>query len=164
MAGVADQVNSRAHSPSYAPPGTGMSSPGDIDQCEFGSSAMIRHGLGDEFSKEGLPRRFVQEQTGGVEDAAVVAQVVGEAVVTEVMVIVEAGGIVGHVVGIVVLEELELDELVEVVTGGAVATQEQALEILATEEEQGLAKAGKVETGGLANQSAQTAGAWTLLF
>jgi hypothetical protein len=134
-----------------------MSWPGDIDQWEFGSSVMMRHALGDADSNEGLLRRFVQEHAGGVEEEAAAAQVVGEAVMTEVMVIVDAGGIVGHVVGGVVLYELVEPD--EEVTGGGVATQEQALEIFAAEEEHGLAKAGKVATGGLENQSEQTAGA-----
>jgi hypothetical protein len=51
--------------------------------------------------------------------------VVGEAttVVTDVMIIVE-GGVVGHVEGVVVLEDLE-----EEVVGGVVGTQEQALRL-----------------------------------
>jgi hypothetical protein len=81
---------------------------------------------------------LAQEHVGGVveedDDEQVVAET--ETVVTEVIVIVD-GGIVGHVVGGVVLEELDVD-----VEGGLVATQEQALEIFAAEEEQGLAKAG----------------------
>ncbi len=108
---------------------------GEIDQWTPGSSITIRHGLGVGDSNEGLPRRLLQEQAGGVEDAD--AEQVGETVVTDVIVTV-AGGVVGQVEGGVVGVELddELDDELEV--GGGVARQEQALEIFAGEEEQAL--------------------------
>lgn len=111
-----------------------MSWEGEMDQCTAGSSMTTRQGLGVADSKEGLPSMLLQEHAGGVADAD--AEQVGETVVTEVIVTV-AGGTVGQVDGDVVgLVELELED------GGVVARQEQALEIFAGEEEQGLANAG----------------------
>jgi hypothetical protein len=129
----ASQENSSAHSPSKAPPG--MSWEGEIDQCTAGSSMTTRQGLGVADSKEGLPSMLLQEHAGGVADAD--AEQAGETVVTDVIVTV-AGGTVGQVDGDVVgLVGLDGPE-----DGGVVARQEQALEIFAAEEEQGLANDG----------------------
>jgi len=127
-------------------------------QCAFGSSCIIRHGLGAGLSNDGLSTKLAQEHAVDVvpdADEHVVAEM--ETVVTCVTVTVE-GGIVGHVVGGTVVEELV------VVVGSVVAMQEQALEILAADEEQGLAKAGKVEIGGFASQLEHIGEAWIALF
>jgi hypothetical protein len=106
-----------------------------MDQCTPGSSITIHQGLGVGDSKDGLPRRLLQEHGGGVVDAD--AEQVGETVVTEVMVMVTGGAVGqvdGGVVGLVELDELEV--------GGGLARQEQALEIFAADEEQGFTKVG----------------------
>lgn len=82
--------NSRADSPSRAPPG--ISWEGTNDQCTPGSSMIIRQGLGVGDSNEGLPRRLLQEH--GAVDVDADAEQVGETVVTEAIVT-AAGGIVG---------------------------------------------------------------------
>ena len=147
-----------------------MSAEGARDTRAPGSLLIICHGAGVEFSKEGLPRRLVQEQGGA---ADVLDEQDALTVVTEVTVTVEGGGIVGHWDGdvgggqldedvMVTGEQVEQDgvivtvgHVVGVVTGGevvetldvgavVVARQEQALESLEEDEEHGLAKAGIV--------------------
>jgi hypothetical protein len=106
---------------------------------------MISQGAVVGASKDGLPRRLVQEHGGAVEvlsgHVLTVAVALTVTVVTDVTVIVDAGGKVGHVAGgdVDELDELEDFEVREVV---AVTIHEQALESLAAEEEHGLANAG----------------------
>jgi hypothetical protein len=106
---------------------------------------MISHGAVVGSSKEGLPRRLVQEHGGAVEVLLLAAHVLTVAltvsIVTEVTVTVVAGAHVGHVAGghVDVTGGVDDFEVGEVVT---VPIHEQALESLALEEEHGLANAG----------------------
>jgi hypothetical protein len=106
---------------------------------------MISQGAVVGASKDGFPRRLVQEHGGAVEVLAghvlTVAVALTVTVVTEVTVIVDAGDKVGQVAGgdVDELDELEDFEVGEVV---AVPIHEQALESLEAEEEHGLANAG----------------------
>ena len=119
-----------------------VSAAGASETTATGSLLMISQGAVVGPSKDGLPRRLVQEHGGAVEVLAghvlTVAVALTVTVVTEVTVIVDAGGKVGHVAGGDV-DELEDFEVGEVV---AVPIHEQALESLAVEEEHGLANAG----------------------
>ena len=122
-----------------------VSAAGASETTATGSLLMISQGAVVGPSKDGLPRRLVQEHGGAVEVLAghvlTVAVALTVTVVTEVTVIVDAGGKVGHVAGgdVDEVDEVEDFEVGEVV---AVPIHEQALESLAEEEEHGLANAG----------------------